>query len=297
MANQKVLRSGFQKDPFERWNISEKDRAAYARKGRNYALGPNSKSRSGVPKGAISEHRLDDCAVYAGVAHDYWIYVPKQYKASKAACLMVFLDGESFIDAPVNAAVVMDNLIHQKQVPVMIGVFINAGPAGPGYPIYGGSDNRSIEYDSTNANYAKFLLDDVLPRLHHSYNISSDPDCCGIAGSSSGGNAAFTVAWERPDAFRRVISLVGSFVDIRGANRYPSIIRRSARKPLRIFLQAGAKDLDTVFGSWPIANQDMAAALAYREYDYEFEFGEGGHSICHGASILPDAMRWLWRKP
>jgi enterochelin esterase-like enzyme len=297
MAKQTVLPSSFPKNPnFGRWNISEKDKAAYARNGGKYALGPNSKPRSGVPTGAISANRMDDCTVYPGVAHDYWIYVPQRYKASETACLMVFLDGESFLDVSVNAAVMLDNLTHQEELPVMIGLFINAGPAGPGYPIYGGSDNRSIEYDSTNANYAKFLLDDVLPTLHRSYNISSDPACRGIAGCSSGGHAAFTVAWERPEAFRKVISLVGSFVDIRGGNRYPSLIRKSARKPLRVFLQDGTMDLDTVFGNWPIANQDLAAALAYRDYDYKIEFGDGGHSICHGASILPHAMRWLWRK-
>src|SRR5262249_276051 len=129
------------------------------------------------------------------------------------------------------------------------------------------------------------------------HHIGSDPDGCGIAGISSGGSAAFTAAWERPDAFRKVISLVGSFVDIRGANRYPSLIRKSPRKPLRIFMQDGANDLDPIFGSWPIANRDVGAALAYREYDYKFEFGGGGHSVDHGAAVLPDAMRWLWRKP
>lgn len=282
---------------FGNWNISEKDKAAYARDGGSYVLGPDSKPRPGAPKGAISRHRLDDSTVYPGVPHDYWLYVPQQYEANKAACLIVFLDGESFMDAKVNTPIVLDNLIHQKQIPAMIGLYINAGPNGPGYPIYGGSDNRSIEYDSTNANFAKFLIEDVFPKIQRSYNISSDPDCRALVGGSSGGNAAFAAAWHRPDAFRKVISFVGTFVDIRGGNTFPSMIRKSERKPLRVFLQAGAKDLDTIFGNWPIANQDMAAALAYREYDYKFECGEGGHSIAHGASIFPDAMRWLWRKP
>jgi enterochelin esterase family protein len=240
---------------------------------------------------------LEESIVYPGVAHDYWLYIPQQYQAAEAASLMVFLDGEIFLGDSINSAVVLDNLIHRGEVPVMIGLYINAGMSGPGYPIYGGSDNRSLEYDSANADYARFLTEDVLPAIEGSYHIASDPDCRGIAGISSSGHAAFTVAWERSDAFRKVVSLVGSFVDIRGGDRYPPLVRKSERKPLRVFLQDGIQDLDTIFGNWPIANQDLAAALAYRDYDYKFELGEGGHSVWHGASILPDAMRWLWRKP
>jgi enterochelin esterase family protein len=178
----------------------------------------------------------------------------------------------------------------------MIGLFVDPGDRGPGLPLWGGTDNRSVEYDSVTDAYARFLLEDLVPQLQNEYSLSSDPACRGIAGTSSGGIAAFTVAWQRPDAFSKVISFVGSFTDIRGGNQYPSLIRKTERKPLRVFLQSGAKDLDIVFGNWPIANQDMAAALAYRDYDYRFVFGEGGHSAKQGAAILPDAMRWLWRE-
>jgi enterochelin esterase family protein len=208
---------------------------------------------------------------------------------------MIFLDGESFLDSKIDAPTVLDNLIHARRIPVMLGLFVNPGQTGPGMPLWGGSDNRSIEYDSMNDAYAGFLIEDLIARIGSRFNISSEPNCRGIAGISSGGIAAFTAAWERPDAFRNVMSLVGSFVNIRGGDRYPSLIRRSPRKPLRVFLQSGSRDLDIVFGSWPLANQDMAAALAYREYDYRFVFGEGGHSCRHGAAILPEAMQWLWR--
>jgi enterochelin esterase-like enzyme len=143
--------------------------------------------------------------------------------------------------------------------------------------------------------YARFLIEELLPEIGKRYNITSDPSGRAICGNSSGGICAFTAAWERPDAFRKVVSHCGSFTDIRGGHNYPSLIRKSEAKPLRVFLQSGAKDVDVIFGSWPLANQDMAAALAYREYDYQFVFGEGYHTLKHDGAIFPDTMRWLWR--
>lgn len=277
-------------------NISEKDKASFAKDGGHYTPAPDLKARPNTPKGEVKKYHLEDSKRYPGVTHDYWIYVPAQYRAESPACLMVFLDGESYLGGEVPAPILMDNLIYAGQIPVMIGLFINPGPKGPGLPIYGGSDNRSIEYDSTNNNYANFIVDELLPHLRSRYNLSSDPNCYGILGASSGGSAAFGVAWHRPDVFRKVISEDGSFVNIRGADAFPSMIRRTERKPIRVFLQDGANDLNIIFGDWPLANQQMAAALAYREYDYRFEFGEGGHTGHHFASLAADAMRWLWRK-
>jgi enterochelin esterase family protein len=278
---------------FADWNISEKDKLAYSRDGGNYIAATELQERPGVPKGKIKKYWLEDSAVYPGVAHDYWLYVPAQYSSESPNCLMVVLDGEAYLKLGIPT--LMDNLIHEKQIPVMIGLFINAGPNGPGYPLYGGSDNRSIEYDSVNGDYARFLIEDVLPEVTKLYNITPDAQCHGIMGGSSGGAAAFGVAWHRPEFFSKVISANGSFVNIRGADAYPSMIRRAERKPIRVFLQGGSNDLDTIFGHWPLANQQMAAALAYREYDYRFEFGEGGHTGDHFLSLAAEAMRWLWR--
>jgi enterochelin esterase-like enzyme len=177
----------------------------------------------------------------------------------------------------------------------MLGLFLDPGTSGPGLPLWGGTDNRSVEYDSVGDVFAQFLLEEVLPSALSDYPVAEDPASWSIAGISSGGAAAFTVAWHRPDVFGKVMSFVGSFVDIRGANCYPALIRKSEKRPLRVFLQSGLKDLDIIFGSWLIANQDMAAALAYREYDYRFIVGDGGHSAKHAAAVLPEAMRWLWR--
>jgi len=186
------------------------------------------------------------------------------------ACLMAFQDGESYLGPDIQVPTVFDNLIHKGEMPVTIGLFVNPGDRGPGNPQYGGNDNRSFEYDSLSDLYARFLIEELLPHIGERYKITSDPTGRAICGISSGGICAFTAAWERPDAFRKVVSHCGSFTNIRGGHNYPSLIRKSAPRPLRVFLQTGAKDVDVVFGNWPIANQDMAAALAYREYDYQF---------------------------
>ena len=208
---------------------------------------------------------------------------------------MIFQDGADYLGPSVNAPVVFDNLIHKRSMPVTIGLFVNPGDKGPGMPIWGGNDNRSFEYDSLGDQYARFLIHELIPEIEKQYRIVSHPAGRGICGKSSGGICAFTAAWERPDAFRKVISHCGSFVNIRGGHNYPALIRKTETKPLRIFLQTGANDVDLIFGSLPIANQDMAAALAYKEYDYQFVFGEGGHTHKHCGAIFPETLRWLWR--
>jgi enterochelin esterase family protein len=275
---------------------SEKDRAAYqfANAG-DYELGADSKAQLGVPQGALTQLRLQQSAVYPGVAHDYWIYEPASRIDREPLALMLFLDGGSFLAPEVATVAVLDNLMHRSRLPPALGVFLDAGDCGPGLPLWGGTDNRSLEYDAVDDTFSRFLLSDLLPVIERNWPVSRNPEHRGIAGISSGGAAAFTAAWHRPDAFRKVLSFVGSFVDIRGANAYPTLIRKSDKKPLRIFLQSGSKDLNVVFGNWPIANQDMAAALAYKEYDHRFVFGEGGHSMKHGAALLPEALQWLWR--
>ncbi len=157
-------------------------------------------------------------------------------------------------------------------------------------------ENRSEEYDTVSSKYATFLLDEILPEVEKEYKISKDPNDRGIGGMSSGGICAFVAAWERPDAFRKVLSHIGSFVDIRGGHNCSHRIRKEEKKPLRVYLQDGENDLDNRFGNWPLANQEMAAALKFRGYDYQFVYGTGAHSGAHGGVVLPEAMKWLWRK-
>ncbi len=260
-----------------------------------YMLGADSLPREGVPRGQLSQYHHRSENIYPGVERDYWIYVPAQYDASKPACLMVFQDAEFYIKLVVNAPIVFDNLIHKKHMPVTIGLFVSPGDKGPGAPIRGGTDNRSFEYDSLGDQYVRFLLEELIPEVEKNYAIVQDAAGRAICGMSSGGICAFTAAWERPDAFSKVVSHCGSFANIRGGHNYPTMIRRADKKPIRVFLQGGSNDLNVVYGDWSIANQDMASALKYREYDYQFVYGEGGHTLHHGGSIFPDTMRWLWR--
>lgn len=279
--------------------MSEQDQTFYETVGlgdEHYKLGPESIAQSGVPQGVITQHQWKSTHIYPGTERDYWVYVPKQYDSSQPACLMVFQDGGMYLDSEVNVPAVLDNLIHKGDIPIIIAVFVNPGNKGPGLPIYGGTDNRSIEYDSLGNLYARFLIEELIPEIEKDYVITSNPEGRAICGISSGGICAFTVAWERPDIFRKVISHCGSFTNIRGGHNYPSIVRRRmSTKPLRIFLQTGENDLNIVFGNWTIANQAMSSALKYKGYDHQFIIGKGGHTLKHGASILPDTMRWLWR--
>jgi enterochelin esterase-like enzyme len=266
-----------------------------------YSLGPDSQRQEGVPKGKVTEHvwRSD---VFPNTIRRYWTYMPAQYDGSEEAAVIVFQDGHAYVDpqGQFRATVVLDNLIHRGELPVMIGIFIDPGHQEDALPDRPGwrptPRNRSFEYDTLSDQYARFLLDEILPEVGKEHRLSSDPDRRAIVGISSGGICAWTVAWERSDAFRKVLSHVGSFVNIRGGHVYPALIRKTERKPIRVFLQGGANDLDNEHGNWPLANQQMAAALKFAGYDYQFVFGEGGHSGVHGGAILPESLRWLWRE-
>lgn len=261
-----------------------------------YALGPDSHPQPG-PRGRVEGPYTWRSSIFPGTTRDYWLYVPAQYDGS-AAALMVFQDGQQYVDVAreYRVPVVFDNLIRRGEMPVTIGVFVNPGHVGDTAPaIPWLASNRSFEYDSLGDRYAHFLLDELLPEVQQRYSISSDPAQRAIAGVSSGGICAFTAAWERPDAFQKVVSHIGSFTNIRGGHVYPSLIRTGPKRPLRVYLQDGANDLDNEYGNWPQANQEMAAALRSAGYDHKFVFGVGGHTHFHGGAILPSTLRWLWR--
>lgn len=264
----------------------------------DYTLGPDSQVQAGVPQGKVEGPFVFRSGIYPDTIREYWVYVPAQYDAATSAAVMVFQDGHAFVnrDGEYRVPTVFDNLIHRKEMPVTIGIFVNPGHVGPEMPENRWrAHNRTVEYDSLGGEYARFLIDELLPEVGKTYELSSDPEMRAVSGASSGGICAFTVAWERPDAFRKVLSFIGSFVDIRGGHVYPSLIRKTARKPIRVFLQDGSNDLDNRHGHWPLANQQMAAALKFRGWDYQLVWGDGGHTHKHGGSILPDALRWLWR--
>jgi enterochelin esterase family protein len=261
-----------------------------------YKHGPDSMEQPDVPKGKVSKHTWKS-EIFPGTVRDWWLYVPAQYDAKVPACVMVFQDGGSYVNTKGDFRVptVFDNLIHKKQMPVTIGIFINPGTfrAEEGQKP---RSNRSFEYDKLSRQYADFLEKEILPEVSKSYNLRKDAAGRAICGISSGGICAFTVAWERPDLFSKVLSHVGSFTNIRGGDVYPGRIRKTQKKPIRVFLQAGEKDLDNEHGNWPLANQQMALALKFKGYDYKFEMGTEAHNGKHGGAILPDSLRWLWRE-
>ena len=258
----------------------------------SYACGPDSSPQPDVPRGVVHEHEWNESRVFPGSNRRYRVYVPAQYTTAAAASLMVFQDGRLYLDpdGAFRAGVVMDNLIHRDEMPVTIGVFVDPGEPG----------NRNAEYDAFDDAYARFLLTEILPKVQASYRIADEPDQWAICGGSSGGNCALTVAWLRPDRFRRVVSFNGSYAQMEGGNPYPELIPKTPRKPLRIFLQASTHDLyfDEPVFNWYSTNLRLAAALAERGYDFRLVLGDGDHSPApgnHAAAILPDALRWLWR--
>lgn len=305
-----------------------------------YKPGPDAQRNEGVPQGKVTKHNWAS-KVFDGTERDYWVYVPAQYDGQTPACVMVFQDGHAYVGekGDTRASIVFDNLIHRKEMPVTIGIFLDPGndpaknppaknpPAKAGEKPKAGWDrkptNRSFEYDTLSDQYARFLTDEILPEVGKTYKLTDDPEGRAICGMSSGGICAFTVAWERPDAFRKVVSQIGSFTAIAyrpakdgqplrpGGDLYPTLIRKSPPKPLRVFLQDGTGDLDNDHGHWFLANQQMEKALLYANkkaddpkakgpktdarYDVKVVWGEGSHNGKHGGAIFPDTLRWLWR--
>jgi len=274
-----------------------------------YRLGPDSMPQEGVPKGEIKGPFTLPCEVYPGTQHTYWVYVPAQYDPKVPAALMVFNDGQAFKNekGDLRAQNVMDNLIYRREIPVMIGVFINPGrrpdQPEPTPQNWGDRDtNRPTEYNSLDDKYARVITEELLPALQKDYNISKDPEMRGIGGSSSGAIAAFTVAWERPDHFRKVLSNIGSFVNIRGGHQYADKVFAAEKKPIRVYLCDGRNDNRGLRGGrydekmdWFYQNVRLMKALTQKGYDVNYAWGMNSHGQKFGGAIMPDMMRWLWR--
>lgn len=264
----------------------------------NYVYTADSEVQKGVPVGRLERFEWGQSQVFPGTSRQVTVYIPQQYQQGSEACLMVWQDGSRHVDpeGSMRAGTVFDNLIHQKQMPVTIGVFIDPGrKAGqkPGDK----AANRSLEYDGLGDAYVRFLLEEILPAVQERYGVKfrQEAKAWAIAGGSSGGICAFTAAWERPDKFHKVLSWVGTFVDIRGGNTYPYLLRITEPKPIRVYLLDGVNDLDNKFGNWPLANRMMEASLKYMNYDSLMKWTECFHGSRGMAPELPEALRWLWR--
>ncbi|MBB3839950.1 sugar lactone lactonase YvrE/enterochelin esterase-like enzyme [Runella defluvii] len=270
----------------------------YSQVPEEYPVHPDAKVKEGVPKGEILKFTFENSKFFPGTWREYWVYVPAQYTPSQPACLYVNQDGIQW-----QAPTVFDNLIHQKAMPVTIGVFVMHGRVKAEQPEKAlDRFNRSFEYDGLGDTYARFLLEELLPEVEtkktsdgRAIRLSKNGNDRAIGGSSSGAVCAFTAAWERPDAFSRVFSAIGTYVGLRGADRYATLVRKYEPKPLRIFLQDGTNDLNIYAGDWWMANQTMERALIFSGYEVQHVWGEGAHNGKHGTAIFADAMRFLWK--
>ncbi len=262
-----------------------------------YAHGPDSVRRPQVPAGSTVEFEWRESSVYPGTSRKFWVHVPAGYDPAhpRPANLMVFLDGWWYLDpaGDVRGGIVLDNLVHAGDIPMTVGVFVDPGVfEGAARP-----KNRNVEYDAFDERLVTFLTTEIVPQVAARYRLAEDPERWGICGGSAGGDGAFTAAWLRPDRFRRVICYLASFVQMPGGNPYPALIPAAERKPLRIFMQAGHRDLnwDQPTRNWLAENLRTAAALAEAGYDFRLVLGDGAHSPNHGGVLLPDALRWVWR--
>jgi enterochelin esterase family protein len=294
-----------------------------ARSPGTYALGPDSLPQDGVPAGKLEGPFAFKSNIIAGTVRRYWIFVPAEYTADRPSNVLVFQDGQRATNPTGSLRVpqVLANLVHKKEIPVTIGIFITPGQRGDTYPDDLGMNNpnnRAAEYDALSDTYARFIVDEMLPEVGKRFRLTEDPAGRAIGGTSSGAICAFTVAWHRPDQFRNVVSMIGSYTSIGyrpargdqpmvpGGDLYPTLIRKSPVKPLKVFLQDGSNDLDNEHGNWFLANQQMLAALNYANrtadaqksagsrYQVNHVWGDGAHSDAHGGAILPDVLRWIW---
>ena len=264
----------------------------------SYPVDAASVEQVGVPKGEILKFTYENSKIFPGTRREVSVYVPAQYRPDKPACVYVNQDGIQW-----KAPTVFDNLIQQKEMPITIGVFITPGQVKASNEETAlDRYNRSFEYDGLGDAYARFVLEEILPEVEkrktadgRAIILSKSGNDRAIGGSSSGAVCAFTAAWERPDAFSRVFSAIGTYVNLRGADRYPSLIRKYEPKPIRIFLQDGSNDLNIYAGDWWKANEMMARALSFAGYEVNYIWGEGGHNGQHGTAVFPQAMRWLWK--
>ena len=258
----------------------------------DYKPGPDSLPQPGVPKGEVIKGVFDSSKLFPGTTRDYTVYLPQQLDRAKPAPVMVLQDGGGF-----SATTVFDNLIHKKEIPALIGVFVMHGRVKAASTNSLDRFNRSYEYDGLGGDYARFLLDELFPFIEtkHGVKFSTNGADRAIGGASSGAIAAFTAAWERPESFTRVFSAIGTYVGLRGGNVYPTLIRKYEPKPIRVYLQDGSADQNIYGGDWWKANEEMERSFVFAGYEVNHAWGDGGHNGKHGTAIFPDALRWLWK--
>ncbi len=279
------------------------------------AFGPDSYQQPGVPEGKLSEKIVHISKIYEGMESDYWIYAPAQYDASKPAGVMIWTDGQGHTNRNGGSRLmnVIDNLTHQKRIPVIIHIFTSPGSVervgeAPRSNSAATSSRpnrrplRSIQYDTVSDRFGRYLRDELVAEVAMKYNLRKDGYSYAVAGGSSGGIAAFNAAWQMPDQYSRVLSHIGTYTSIQwtpgkieGGEILPFRVRKDPKRNVRVWLQDGSEDLENSHGSWPLQNIQMANSLKMRGYDFHLTFGSGAHSGAHGNSQLPESLTWLWR--
>ncbi len=260
----------------------------------SYPLGPDSQPNPSVTAGKTFSFQQTDSGIFPGTTRTITVYVPAGYKGDKPACVYVGLDGLGF-----NAATVFDNLIAQHAMPITIGIGVSPGSVASANAPENPRFDRSFEFDSLSNRLARFVIEEVIPQVEQhktpdgqTIMLSSNPDDRAIGGGSTGAIAAFTVAWERPDAFRRVFSAIGTYVGMRGGEQYYVLVRKTEPKPLRIFMQDGVHDEwpgGPEMGDWWMSNQTMNRALEFAGYDVRHVWGAGTHNGLQ-ASVLGQGL-------
>ncbi len=293
------------------------------------AFGPDSFPREGVPEGKLSDELIHESVTYGGWKVSYWVYASPGVDAAKASAVMVWQDGQRFVERGKRSRImtVVDNLVEQKKVPPMVLVMIAPGYIGDhdndsGYTPQATGHMRTVLYDTFNDDYNKMVVDEIFPKVNSTYLLRKDSYSRAIGGQSSGGICSLNSAWFRPAAFSRVLSRIGSYASIQwrygqenpragyptgrfgdddpaemldGGNIWPFLIRKRDKKNIRIWLEDGSYDLENAHGSWPLQNIQMANSLKMKEYDFHFSFGNAQHNTQHGDAELPEALTWLWR--
>ena len=288
----------------------------------------------GAPQGTVYEFTINsvDSKIYPGIARDAQtfgtpdpsdpaklvvatshpapysrqvaVYVPKQYVPGSAAPFIVGADGP---DRALFTA--LDNLIAERRVPVMVAISIgNGGGDAQG-------SERGLEYDTMSGRYAEFVEKEVLPlveaRCH--VKLTKDPDGRATMGGSSGGSCALIMAWYHPELYHRVLTYSGTYVNQEwpynpatphGAWEFHEhLIPASSRKPIRIWMEVGDRDLLNPnvmrdgMHDWVVANENMAKVLAAKGYHYQFVYAAGAGHVDGRvvAQTLPQALEWLWQ--
>ena len=279
--------------------------------GPTYTNAPELTVKAGVPKGTIHEFTMhsEESKIYPGLKGTYqrgvWVYVPSQYVPGTAAPFIVVQDGKGYTN---NLPRILDNLISEHRLPALIAIMINSGGGD------GKGSERGLEYDTVSGKYAEFIETEVLPKIAHDYHVkfTTDPEGRATMGGSSGGAAAFTMGWFRPDLYHRILTYSGTYVNQQsppnaesphGAWEYHEhLIPQSPVKPLRVWLEVsendnGATRPEESYHNWVLANQRMAAALKAKGYHYQYVFAQAaGHTDGRVTrQTLPDALLWLWQ--